>query len=143
MKATGKTAAVLEWAKGWPDLEGYLKLNAIVTEDGDASLNVVQNDAAVSRFIDGTAVREYTFQLKVITAWSDGFDAVNERAEAFAASWQDWVSAQYALGNVPDFGEGAEVTAIEPMWNVPALNFVYQDDGLAEYVVQAVVTYEE
>ena len=142
MNAQGKTAAMLEWAKTWPELDGYLKLNAFVTEDGEASLSPVQNDAVVTRYIDGTAVRRYTFQLRMMTMWSGGYDPVNEAAEALAASWQDWVAAQYDLGNVPDFG-GAKVTGIEPVYNVPALNFVYQDDGLAEYLIQAVVTYAE
>ena len=137
----GKAEAFLEWAKGWPELDGFLKLNAITTDEGDCSLNVVQNDAAVERYIDGTAVREFTFELRTIAPWSSGYDPVNLQAEAFAASWQDWVASQFP-GNVPDFG-AAEVTAIEPSWNVPALNFVYQDDGLAEYLVQAKITYIE
>lgn len=142
MNAEGKTAAMLEWAKGWPELDGYLKLNAFVTQDGEASIAPVQNDAVVQRYIDGTALRRYTFQLRVMTLWSGGYDPVNEAAEALACSWQDWVSRQYAEGNLPDFG-GAEVTGIEPVYNVPALNFVYQDDGLAEYLIQAVVEYQE
>lgn len=140
MKAEGKAAAVLEWAKGWPDLGGYLKLNAITNKEGDAALNVVNNDAYVQRYIDGTAVRRYTVQLRIIAAWSDGYDPVNVEAEALAASWQDWVSEQYGLGNVPEIGN---VTSIEPVWNVPALNYVNQDEGLAEYIVQAVIEYEE
>lgn len=142
MRAEGKTAAVFEWAKSWPELDGFLKLNAITTEEGEAAINIVQNDAEMSRYIDGTAVRQFTFQLKFIALWSNGFDPVNQAAEAFAASWQDWVSAQYEAGNLPDFGD-ANITGIAPVWNVPALNFVYQDDGLAEYLIQAVITYEE
>ena len=142
MNAEGKTAAMLEWAKGWPELDGYLKLNAFVTQDGETSIAPVQNDAVVQRYIDGTALRRYTFQLRIMTLWSGGYDPVNEAAEALACSWQDWVSRQYAEGNLPDFG-GAEVTGIEPVYNVPALNFVYQDDGLAEYLIQAVVEYQE
>lgn len=142
MAAQGKTSAMLEWAKSWPDLDGYLKLNAFVTQDGEASLAPVQNEAVLSRYIDGTALRQYTFQLRIMTLWSGGYDPVNEAAEEFAASWQDWVERQYDLGNLPDFGE-ANITGIEPVYNAPALNFVYQDDGLAEYLIQAVVTYEE
>lgn len=140
MTAQGKAAAMLDWAKGWPDLGGYLKLNAIVNEEGDAAMNVVQNDAALVTYIDGTSVRRYTMQLRIVAAWSDGYDPVNVEAEALAASWQDWVSEQYGLGNLPKIGN---VTAIEPAWNVPALNYVNQDEGLAEYVVQVFVTYEE
>ena len=133
---------MLEWAKSWPDLDGYLKLNAFVTQDGEASITPVQNEAVLTRYIDGTAVKQYTFQLRIMTLWSGGYDPVNEAAEEFAASWQDWVEKQYGLGNLPDFGK-ATVTGIEPVYNAPALNFVYQDDGLAEYLIQAVVTYEE
>lgn len=140
MGASGKAEAVLEWAKGWPDLDGYLKLNAITNQEGDAALNVVNNDLEVQRYIDGTAVRNFTLQLRIMTAWSDGFDAVNAEAEALASSWQDWVAEQYGAGNVPAIGN---VMAIEPVWNVPALNYVNEDEGLAEYIVQAVITYEE
>ena len=142
MKANGKTQAMFEWAKGWPGLDGYLKLNAIVAEEGEASMSVVQNDAAVREYIDGTADREYTFQLRIVALWSGGYDPVNEAAESLAASWQDWVAEQYGEGNVPDFRE-AKVTGIRPVYNVPALNFVYQEEGLAEYLIQAVVEYTE
>lgn len=141
MRSEGKAAAVLEWARKWPELDGYLKLNAITTEVGDASLNVVQTDSKTGEYIDGTAMRRWTFQLKIITAWSSGFDPTNALAESLAASWQDWVSEQYP-GNVPDW-PGAEITGISPQWAGPALNYVYADDGLAEYVIQAVIDYEE
>lgn len=140
MGASGKAEAVLEWAKGWPDLDGYLKLNAITNQEGDAALNVVNNDLELQRYIDGSSVRQFTLQLRIMTAWSDGYDSVNAEAEALASSWQDWVSEQYGAGNVPAIGN---VTAIEPVWNVPSLNYINEDEGLAEYIVQAVVIYEE
>lgn len=142
MRAEGKTAAMVEWAKGWPELGGYLKLNAFVTEDGEASISPVPTEGGGVRYIDGTEERRYRFQLRIMTVWSSGYDPVNEAAEAFAASWQDWVSEQNRLGNLPDFGD-SPVLSVEPEYGVPALNFVYQDDGLAEYLIQAVVTYLE
>lgn len=137
----GKAKEVLEWARKWPEIDGYLKLNALVSQDGDASLNVIQTDSTVKKFIDGTAIREYLFQLKIVTAWSDGFNPVNVEAERLAASWIDWVNRQYP-DNVPDFGD-AEITDISAIQNAPALNMVYQDDGLAEYAIQAKITYRE
>lgn len=141
MIVEGKAEAVLEWARTWPELDGYLKLNATVAENGDASLNVVQGDSVVMKYIDGSAQRQWIFQLKVIVPWSDGHDEINEAAERFAASWQDWVASQYP-GNIPEW-PNAEITGIEPQWNTPALNYIYEDGSLAEYVVQAVIDYIE
>ena len=136
-----KAEAVLEWAKGWPDLDGYLKLNALVTEDGEASLNIVPNDAVKLRYIDGTAVREYTIQLRIVTQWSSGYDPVTVEAERLASSWLDWVGEQYP-DNIPNW-DGCSIIAIEPMENAPLLATIYEDDGLADYSIQAKITYEE
>lgn len=137
----GKTEAVLEWAKGWPELDGYLKLNALITEDGEATMATTYTDSPIERYNDGTAKRRYSFFLKVVTAWSDGYDPVNVQAERLAALWLDWVNAQYPA-NVPDW-PGANIQGIESPQSTPSLNAVYQDDGLAEYAIQAVVTYIE
>lgn len=139
--AKNKAQKLLEWAKGWPDFDGYLKLNAIVNEDGDASLNVVVNDRIVVEFIDGTAIREYTFQLKLITPWSAGYDSVNIDAEKLVASLHDWVDEQFP-NNVPEW-EGADIMAIETVNNTPSLDFVREQDELAEWSVLAVITYKE
>lgn len=138
----GKTDAALEWAKGWSHLDGYLKLNALINEDGDATLTTTYDDAVIQKYIDGTAVRQFTFQLRVITSWSDGYDSTNIEAMKLATSWLDWVNEQYEIGNIPDFGD-AEITSIEADQNTPALNKVDQDESLAEYLIQAVITYIE
>lgn len=137
-----KTPAVFDWLLTWPELDGYLKMNAVLAEPDSASFNVVPNEAVVSRYIDGTAVRRYTFQLKAVLPWSDGYDAVNAEANALVSSWHDWVASQYARGNAP-LWQGARITDIRPTENAPGLNFVYQDEGLAEYVFEAVIDYEE
>lgn len=141
MAANQKVEAALEWAKGWPNLDGYLKLNALITDEGEAAMNVVSQEHVTYPYIDGTAVKRFVLQLRIVVPWSDGYDAVNSEAANLAADWQDWVSKQYRLGNVPDWD--AEIISIEPQWNVPALNAINQDEGLAEYIIQAIITYEE
>lgn len=137
----GKTRAVFDWLLTWPQLDGYLKANAILAEPDSASFNVTPNERVLEEFIDGTARRRYTFQLKMVLPWSDGYDGVNLAAEALVSSWHDWVSAQFAAGNVPLWE--AEITDIRPTENAPGLNFVYQEEGLAEYVFEAEIRYEE
>ena len=142
MKMEGKTDAALEWAKGWEKLDGFLKLNALINQEGEATFTTAYNDRIVTKYNDGTAKREYTFQLRLIAPWSDGYDSTNIEAERLATEWYDWVSAQYELGNVPDW-DGANIESIEPINNAPALNAVFQEDSTAEYVIQAIITYIE
>lgn len=137
----GKTRAVYEWATGWPSLDGYLKLYAIITDDGEASIDPGFTDKVVTQYIDGTADREYKFMLRFVVPWSDGTNDVNLKAQELATDWYVWVSEQYP-DNVPDW-PGAEINSITPSYNVPALNAVYQNDGLAEYAIEATINYTE
>lgn len=136
----GKAQACFDWARKWPELDEYLKFNSFVTEDGEASLATLYNDVAIETYIDGTAKRKYTFMLRMMLPWSDGYDSTNLKAERKVASWLDWVSEQYPE-NVPDFG--AEITDIRPVQNAPSLDQVYEDDGLAAYLFQAEIIYTE
>lgn len=142
METSDKIDALVEWAKGWPGLEGYIKLNAINAQAGDSAINTDFNDVALVEYINGTAQREMTLQMRVMAEWSGGFDSTNADALKFATSWRDWVADQYRLGNVPKW-ESAEIEAIEPLYNIAALNAVYQDEGLAEYLFAARIVYTE
>lgn len=142
MKMQGKTDAALEWAKQWPDIDGYLKLNAILTKQDEAAFNTVYKNVKLSAqpFIDGTARYAYVFGLRMMTEWSDGQDEINAEAEELIESWRDWVDEQYP-DNVPDWPD-ASIENIEALYNVPAM-VVYQEDSIAEYNFQAQITYIE
>lgn len=135
-----KADRLLDWAKGWDGFDGYLKLNAIVNEEGDSSLNIIVNDKEVQRYIDGTADRQFTAQFKMILPWSDGFDLVNSAAYKTMAELLDWVDDQFPE-NVPDWG--CDITGITTVENAPALDFVNEQDSLAEYSFQVLIDYKE
>ena len=139
MRIEGKTDAALKWAKTWPQLDEFLKLNAIDAEDGDAALNTVFSDSSGEPFIDGTARRDFTFGLKMMLPWSDGHDPINSYAERLMESWRDWVDEQYP-DNVPEWG--CEIEDIKALYDVPAV-MVYSEDSLAEYTFLAKITYIE
>lgn len=140
MKREGKTDSVMAWAKTWPHLDEFLKLNAILTENDEASLQTVYGDSAGEPFIDGTARHEYTFMLKLMLPWSDGYDPTNQEAEKLAEKWADWVDSQFP-DNVPDFGE-AKIEDIRALYNLPSVS-TDQDESIAEYNFQARITYIE
>lgn len=143
MDIIGKTDAVLDWAKGWPELDGMLKLNALDAETvGDASLITDYNDYAINEYIDGTADRYFTVELRMVLGWSDGFDVTNAEAARLMESWMEWVSEQYPR-NVPDFGAKASVTGISPLQNMPVPAMVYPDSQTAEYSFTARIYYTE
>lgn len=140
MRIEGKTDAALEWAKTWPEIDGFMKLNAILAADGDASMATVFGDAEGEPFIDGSARREYTFMLRLMLPWSDGYDPINADAERLMEQWRDWVDQQYDEGNVPEWD--CEIEGIRSLYDVPAVT-VYQEESLAEYNFQARITYIE
>ena len=139
MDMKGKTAAALEWAKTWPELDGFLKLNAILAQGGEASLNTAYSTDVIRSYIDGTERRQYIFMLKMMLPWSDGYDPVNVDANALIEKWRDWVDLQFP-NNVPNWD--CEIESIESLYDVPAIT-VYADDSLAEYNFQARIIYEE
>lgn len=140
MKIEGKTDAAVKWAKTWDELDGFLKLNALLTEDGDASFTTSYSEAQGEPFIDGTAKHEYIFGLRLMLPWSDGHDPINAEAEKLMEKWRDWVDAQYPE-NVPEW-PGANIEGISALYDVPAV-MVYQEDSLAAYNFQAKITYVE
>jgi hypothetical protein len=89
-----------------------------------------------TKYIDGTAEREFVFQLRLITRWSDGNDDINLDAQEMADSWFDWVQSQ---DEVPGFTD----SHVEPAQNIPVLNAVFEDEQMAEYLFQAIITYME
>lgn len=137
-----KVDKVIEWAKEFPGFDGYLKLNAIVTVNGEASLVTNPVDITDTKYIDGTADRRFLFNLRMILPWSGGFDGTNEQSMAFATSVYDWVVEQNALKSYPEW-EGARITEIFPTQSFPTVNFVYEEDELAEYLVPVEIDYTE
>lgn len=137
-----KTKAVVEWAKTWDGFDGYLKLNALVTEQGESTLVTEPVDRALTTYIDDTGVRQYAFTLRLVLPWSSGFDQTNENSMAYAVMLFDWVEEQNDIGNYPDW-PGALITELLPTQSLPSVNFVYEEDGLAEYLIRFIINYEE
>lgn len=138
----GKTKAALEWAKTWPHLNDFLKLNSIlISEENDASLVPVPNSTADDEpFIDGTARHRRIFMFRIVLPWSDGYDPTNLQAEKLATDWMDWVNEQYP-SNIPDW-PNADIEEIKALSDTPAIQ-ISQEESLAEYNFQARITYTE
>lgn len=136
-----KADKLLDWAKQWEGFDGYLKLNALVAKEGDSSLNIVANDRVVEQYIDGSAIREFTAQFKMVCSWSDGYDNTNIEAYELFSGFIDWVNDQFPT-NCPNWPDAA-ITGIETQENAPSLDFVNEQDDVAEYSVNVIINYQE
>lgn len=137
-----KAKKTVEWAKGWDGFNDYLKLNALVAQDGNAALVTNPVDVYGTKYIDGTAKRRFLFMLRIVLPWSDGYDGTNEESLALATELYDWVTAQNEAKNYPDW-EGAEITSVFPTQSFPEMGYIYETDGLAEYIITCEIEYEE
>lgn len=138
----GKTDAVREWAKQWDGFNGYLKLNALIAKEDERTIITEPSDVVIERYIDGTAKRMYGFNLRMVLPWSDGYDSTNRDSLAVAVQLYDWAVEQNANRNYPDW-DGALITSLEPTQSMPSVNFIYEEEGLAEYLIPFVINYEE
>lgn len=138
----GKTDAVVEWAKKWDGFDGYLKLNSIVAEEGESTIVTDATDREVDKYIDGTANRQYQFNLRIVLPWSSGFDKTNSNSMEVAVMLYDWAESKNEARDYPDW-EGALIVDLIPTLSMPRVNFVYEEDGLAEYLIPFIINYEE
>lgn len=135
---TGKAAKLRDWLQGWSGFEDYTKLNAVVEEPGESAVRIIENDEVVSQYIDGTALRDYTFELLLSADWSDG----NSTANATAAEWgerlHDWLTTEagFPVWDV-------EFVKLTPLSNTATLAAVSEDQRTALYSFQARITYRE
>lgn len=137
-----KAAKVIEWAKGWSGFEDYLKLNAIVTLEGEAALVTNPVDRATTVYIDGTADRRFVFMMRLILPWSSGYDTVNQTSLEMAVDLYDWVAEQNEAKNYPNW-EGARIDSVFPTKSYPELGYIYEEDQLAEYIVEVEIDFME
>lgn len=140
-KLKGKADKLVDWLKGWDGFDSYLKFNALVRTEGDASVNVVVNSTPIEKFIDGTAIYDFTFRVNMMFAWSDGFDSTNTEAFNTMSSLLDWIDEQYP-DNTPDW-DGAEIMDITVTDSAPSLDYVEASDEMAQYSIVAKIRYKE
>lgn len=139
--ASSRIGAVRDWARGFPGCEGLLKLNALVDEAGDSSLQAEASDRVLNSYIDGTEERAVEFALLMATPWSEGCDGVNAQAAEAVEAWGDWCAAQWP-SNPPEL-PGCAVTGIEPVYRDPQLQAVNETDRVAVYRLSVRISYRK
>jgi len=137
-----KELALQDWAKENPFLTGRLLFDFLGGENGECSISPVISDKAVKTYIDGTAIKEYTFAFQALLAVSDAPDAINTDNMFMLRKWQDWLTEQERARNYPDFGEKCKFVKLENLSDMPSLAMRYEN-GVAKYQFYAKFTYIE
>lgn len=135
---TGKAAKLRDWLQGWDGFEDYTKLNAVVEEPGESAVRIIENDEVVSQYIDGTALRDYTFEILLSADWSDGNSTANTAAAEWGERLHDWLTTE---AGYPDWD--VEFVRLTPLSNTATLAAVSEDQKTALYSFQARITYRE
>lgn len=139
MKQEGKAKALREWLQSWEGFSKFTRLNASVDSAEENSVTIVSNDEVQQRYINGTALRDYTFEVRIGATWSSGNDTINETAQAWGEQLHDWLTSE---AGYPAW-EGVEFVELVPLSNTPTLQAVDEGQRTALYSFQARITYRE
>ncbi len=101
------------------------------------------SDRVVQKYITGRALKEYAFSIIIVKAYSTEDDDLNIEAMNFAESFMTWLEEQNKVRNFPDFGVGCQIVEMENLQNMPNLSGINAEEGLARYMIQARIRYEE
>lgn len=111
-------------------------------QNNSITMTPVYSDEVVKRYIDGTAERQYDFAVALYKSLSDvPYDTENLLSMTEAQSFMDWIDAQDAAKNYPDFGENCTVTKIRNLQDMPGV--AGEDGKLIKYLFQCRVEYIE
>ncbi len=111
-------------------------------QDNSVTITPVYSDEVIKQYIDGTAERQYDFAVALYKNLSDvPFDMENLVSMTEAQSFMDWIDAQDAAGNFPDFGQACTVTKIRNLQDMPGV--AGEDGKHIKYLFQCRVEYTE
>lgn len=133
---------LFEWAQTNPYLTDTLTFNFLNAQQGSCAIVPIAGEAEIKRFIDGSAMKEYTFAFVIKLALSGSTDDTNINNILDLRKWQDWIDEQERAGNYPDFGEKYSCYELRNNANMPSLAMEFED-GSAKYMFPATIKYLE
>lgn len=97
----------------------------------------------LKQYVRGNARKEYGFSIVITKSYSVEGDDLNLEAMNFAQAFMDWLDDQNRIQNYPAFPENCRILRMENLQNMPNLAGVNPEAGLARYMMQCRVIYEE
>ena len=120
-------------------------LNVNFSPECNGSVTFITNysDKVLKQFIRGNARKEYGFSIVITKPYSVEGDDLNLEAMNFAQAFMDWMDEQNRKKNYPAFPGNCRIIRMENLQNMPNLAGVNPEVGLARYMMQCRLIYDE
>lgn len=124
----------------FPLLEGQrLDIDCLRSEPESYSIDSVPSESAVTRYLDGSSVRQFLFTISSRMYYGSDLDTQRENA-AFFEALEDWLDRQTLFLRLPELGENRTARSLEVASS--AYPFVVdEDEGTARYQIQLRLIY--
>lgn len=133
---------ISEWLKLYTPKFRWIYFNVTTSEADNLSLNSVQNERELDKFIDGSRRVEFLFALDLVKEYDTGTSSINLEANREFETISEWVELMNKEKHFPDFGENVLIEQIDVLETVPSVT-VDTQAGMAKYQGQFKITYME
>lgn len=135
-----KNTAMLNYLRQYPGLQSFLYFNSMVDQIGNTAVQTVYGETWEKKFVRGHGVKRWDFAVVKIAQADTGTSDINADETQAVQDFMDWIEAQNAEGNFPDFSPG-KVISIENLQNMPNFAGIDNNEGTAKYMFQCRVRY--
>lgn len=133
---------ISEWLKEYTPRFRWIYFNVTNSEADNLSLNSVQNERELDKFIDGSRRVEFLFALDLVKEYDTGTSSINLEANREFETISEWVELMNKEKHFPDFGENVLIEQVDVLETVPSVT-VDTQAGMAKYQGQFKITYME
>lgn len=133
---------ISEWLKEYTPRFRWIYFNVTNSEADNLSLNSVQNERELDKFINGSRRVEFLFALDLVKEYDTGTSSINLEANREFETISEWVEQMNKEKHFPDFGENVLIEQIDVLETVPSVT-VDTQAGMAKYQGQFKITYME
>lgn len=134
--------AVRAWLRTYPPLaDGRIGVDFLPADAQTYSVDSVPGPETVTRYLDGSAIRQFDFVLASRVFYGDQIAQNTDNLDWYEA-FSGWVRAQNRRPkHLPQLAEGRTARAVEV--TTSGYPFQVSDDGRARYQIQLKLTYYE
>lgn len=133
---------ISEWLKDYTPRFRWIYFNVTNSEADNLSLNSVQNERELDKFIDGSRRVEFLFALDLVKEYDTGTSSINLEANREFETISEWVELMNKEKHFPDFGKNVIIEQVDVLETVPSVT-VDTQAGMAKYQGQFKITYME
>lgn len=133
---------ISEWLKEYTPRFRWIYFNVTNSEADNLSLNSVQNERELDKFIDGSRRVEFLFALDLVKEYDTGTSSINLEANREFETISEWIELMNKDKHFPDFGKNVIIEQVDVLETVPSVT-VDTQAGMAKYQGQFKITYME